>query len=149
MSRRRPWKKLNTTDLPAVNAALNSTSAVLLTAGYWCIRHGKRDAHRVCMIGAFAVSTVFLVCYVIYHLQVGSVKFTGQGWVRPLYFFILITHILLAAATLPLSVLTLFRGLAGRFPQHKAIARWALPVWWYVSVTGVVVYWMLYHLYRS
>lgn len=149
MSRRRPRKKLNTADLPAVNAALNSTSAVLLTAGYWCIRNGKRDAHRACMIAAFAVSTVFLVFYVIYHLQVGSVKFTGQGWVRPLYFFILITHIILAAFTLPLAVLTLFRGLAGRFPQHKAIARWALPVWWYVSVTGVVVYWMLYHLYRS
>lgn len=140
---------MNTADLPAVNAALNTTSAALLTAGYWCIRTGKRDAHRACMIGAFAVSTVFLVFYVIYHLQVGSVKFTGQGWIRPLYFFILITHIVLAAFTLPLAVLTLFRGLAGRFTQHKAIARWALPVWWYVSVTGVVVYWMLYHLYRS
>jgi uncharacterized membrane protein YozB (DUF420 family) len=140
---------LSTTDLPAVNASLNALSAMLLTAGYGCIRAGKKDAHRACMIAAFSVSTVFLVCYVIYHLQVGSVKFTGQGWIRPVYFFVLITHILLAACTLPLAVVTLFRGLAGRFPQHRAIARWALPVWWYVSVTGVVVYWMLYHLYRS
>lgn len=140
---------MSTTDLPAVNASLNGLSAVLLTAGYGCIRAGKKDAHRAFMIAAFSVSTVFLVCYVIYHLQVGSVKFTGQGWIRPVYFFILITHILLAACTLPLAVVTLFRGLAGRFEQHRAIARWALPVWWYVSVTGVVVYWMLYHLYRS
>ena len=122
---------------------------MLLTAGYGFIRNGKKDAHRVCMIAAFAVSTVFLVCYVIYHLQVGSVKFTGQGWIRPVYFFVLITHIVLAACTLPLAVVTLYRGLSGRFEQHRAIARWALPVWWYVSVTGVVVYWMLYHLYRS
>jgi uncharacterized membrane protein YozB (DUF420 family) len=132
-----------------VNAALNSTSAVLLTAGYWCIRNGKREAHKAFMIAAFAVSTLFLITYVIYHYQAGSVAFTGQGWVRPVYFFILITHIVLAAFTLPLAVLTLFRGLAGRFAQHKAVARWALPVWWYVSVTGVVVYVMLYHLYRS
>ena len=140
---------MNTTDLPAINASLNGLSAALLTAGYAFIRNGKKDAHRACMIAAFAVSTVFLVCYVIYHLQVGSVKFTGQGWIRPVYFFVLITHIVLAASTLPLAVVTLYRGLSGRFEQHRAIARWALPVWWYVSVTGVVVYWMLYHLYRS
>jgi len=145
----RPGGGVDVSALPALNALLNATSAILLTAGWVCIRRRRIRAHQACMLGAFGVSLVFLLSYVVYHYVAGSRPFTGQGWIRPVYFFILITHIILAAFTLPLAVLTLVRGLAGRFQQHKAIARWALPVWWYVSVTGVVVYVMLYHLYPS
>jgi len=133
--------------LAPVNASLNFVSAVLLGIGYWAIRNKKVSLHRACMIGAFSVSVVFLVCYVIYHLTVGSVKFTGQGWVRPVYFFILITHITLAATVPVLAVITLIRGLKGNYERHRAIARWAWPIWMYVSVTGVVVYVMLYQIY--
>jgi uncharacterized membrane protein YozB (DUF420 family) len=135
---------LTVNDLPAVNATLNATSGVLLAIGYFLIRRRRIEQHRRVMLAAFATSTLFLVCYVIYHVQVGSVPFTRQGLVRPLYFAILITHVVLAAAVLPLALVTLSRGLQARYPRHRAIARWTLPVWLYVSVTGVLVYVLLY-----
>jgi uncharacterized membrane protein YozB (DUF420 family) len=131
-------------DLPAVNAVLNGIAGVLLIVGYSLIRAGRRDLHRKWMLAAFATSSLFLISYVTYHAQVGSVRFTRQGWVRPLYFTILITHVTLAAAVLPLALVTLTRGLKGRFVQHRAIARWTFPIWLYVSVTGVLVYVLLY-----
>jgi uncharacterized membrane protein YozB (DUF420 family) len=131
-------------DLPAVNATLNAIAGVLLCVAYVLIRQRRIDAHRRTMIAAFATSSLFLICYVIYHAQVGSVRFTRQGFVRPLYFTILITHVTLAAAVLPLAIVTLSRGLKARFKQHRAIARWTLPIWLYVSVTGVLVYVLLY-----
>jgi len=131
-------------DLPAVNATLNAIAAVLLCVAYVLIRQRRIDAHRRTMIAAFATSSLFLICYIVYHAQVGSVRFTRQGFVRPLYFSILITHVTLAAAVLPLAIVTLSRGLKARFTQHRAIARWTLPIWLYVSVTGVLVYVLLY-----
>ena len=131
-------------DLPAVNATLNALSGILLIFGYVSIRMRRIDRHRQCMIAAFVTSSLFLVCYVIYHAQVGSVRFTRQGFVRPLYFSILITHVTLAAAVLPLAIVTLSRGLRAQYARHRAIARWTLPVWLYVSVTGVLVYVLLY-----
>ena len=131
-------------DLPAVNATLNAIAGVLLCVAYVLIRQRRIAAHRRTMIAAFATSSLFLICYVIYHAQVGSVRFTRQGFVRPLYFTILITHVTLAAAVLPLAIVTLSRGLKERFKQHRAIARWTLPIWLYVSVTGVLVYVLLY-----
>jgi uncharacterized membrane protein YozB (DUF420 family) len=131
-------------DLPAVNATLNALSGILLTIGYALIRARRIAQHRACMIAAFTTSSLFLVCYLIYHAQVGSVPFTRHGFVRPAYFAILISHVTLAAAVLPLSILTLSRGLKARYPQHRRIARWTLPIWWYVSVTGVLVYVLLY-----
>ena len=130
--------------LPAINATLNAISGVLLFIGYLLIRARRIDLHRRCMIAAFTASSLFLVCYVIYHAQVGSVRFTREGFVRPLYFSILITHVTLAAVVLPLAVVTLSRGLQARYPKHRAIARWTLPIWLYVSVTGVLVYVLLY-----
>ena len=132
--------------LPAVNACLNATSAVLLVAGYRAIRAGRRETHQRLMLAAFSVSVLFLVCYLIYHAQVGSVPFQGQGPVRKVYFAILISHTILAALVPPLAGVTLYRAWKGRFDKHRRLARIALPVWLYVSVTGVVVYWMLYHL---
>lgn len=132
--------------LPTLNAALNSASALLLVAGYLCIRNQKVLAHKLSMLSAFTTSALFLVSYLIYHFQVGSVPFQGQGWIRRLYFTILISHTILAAAIVPLVLLTLVRALKGNFDRHKRIARWTLPLWLYVSVTGVVVYWMLYRL---
>ena len=131
-------------DLPAVNASLNALSGVLLLVGYILIRAKRVELHRRCMLAAFTTSALFLVCYVVYHAQVGSVRFTREGVVRPLYFTILITHVVLAAVVLPLAVVTLSRGLKKRVRQHRAIARWALPIWLYVSVTGVLVYVLLY-----
>jgi uncharacterized membrane protein YozB (DUF420 family) len=131
-------------DLPAVNASLNATSGLLLLCGYTLIRLRKIDLHRRFMIAAFVSSSVFLVCYVIYHAQVGSVPFPRQGFVRLLYFVILITHVVLAATVPPLAIITLTRGLKGRYPQHRRIARWTFPIWMYVSVTGVLVYVLLY-----
>ena len=131
-------------DLPAVNATLNALSGILLIMGYVSIRARRIKWHRLCMIAAFVTSSIFLICYVIYHAQVGSVRFTRQGFVRPLYFAILITHVTLAATVVPLAVLTLARGLRAQYPRHRAIARWAFPVWLYVSVTGVLVYVLLY-----
>ena len=133
--------------LPALNAALNGVSACLLSVGFLCIRRKQVTAHKTCMISAFVTSTIFLVSYLTYHYHVGSVPFRGQGWVRPVYFAILISHSVLAAATVPLVLVTLSRALRGRFDRHARIARWTLPVWLYVSVTGVIVYWMLYHLF--
>lgn len=131
-------------DLPALNAALNATAAVLLITGYALIRAGRRQQHRRVMIGAFVTSSAFLVSYLVYHAQVGSVKFTREGFVRPIYFTILTTHVMLAAAVLPLAIVTLSRGLTSRFDRHRRIARWTLPIWLYVSVTGVLVYVLLY-----
>jgi uncharacterized membrane protein YozB (DUF420 family) len=131
-------------DLPAVNATLNGVAGVLLLIGFLLIRSRNIDLHRRFMIGAFMTSALFLVSYVVYHAQVGSVRFTRQGFVRPLYFTILVTHVTLAAAVLPLAIVTLTRGLKGRFQAHRTIARWTLPIWLYVSVTGVLVYVLLY-----
>ena len=131
-------------DLPAVNASLNALSGILLMIGYALIRTRRIGTHRKVMIAAFVTSSIFLVCYVIYHAQVGSVRFTRQGFVRPLYFTILITHVTLAATVLPLAIVTLSRGLNARYDRHRAIARWTFPIWLYVSVTGVLVYVLLY-----
>ncbi len=132
--------------LPTVNAVLNATAAVLLVWGYWLIRHGRRQAHRRVMISAFVVSCAFLVCYLIYHAQVGSKPFGHSGAIRAVYLSILATHTVLAAAVPVLAIITLRRGLGQRFDAHRRLARWTLPIWLYVSVTGVVVYAMLYHL---
>ena len=133
-------------DLPTLNAALNATSFVLLSTGYVLIRLGKRDQHRRCMLAALVVSALFLISYVVYHAQVGSVPFKGVGTIRAAYFTILISHVILAIAIVPLVIVTASRALSARFDQHRAIARWTLPLWWYVSVTGVVVYVMLYRM---
>ena len=137
---------ISASQLPAVNAALNSLSAVFLFAGFLFIRAKNRDAHRVCMLSAFTCSTLFLVSYLIYHYQVGSVPFKSQGWIRPVYFTILISHTILAAAVVPLALITLSRALRERFAAHRRMARWTFPIWLYVSVTGVVVYLLLYGL---
>ena len=134
------------TQLPAVNATLNGIAATLLAAGYVCIRRGRIDLHRRCMLAAFATSALFLVSYLVYHAQVGSRPFTGEGPARVVYFTILVSHIVLAAAILPLAIVTLRRGLRRDDARHAALARWTLPIWLYVSVTGVAVYWMLYQL---
>jgi uncharacterized membrane protein YozB (DUF420 family) len=131
-------------DLPAVNATLNALSGILLLVGYVHIRARRIEQHRKTMLTAFATSSLFLICYVVYHAQVGSVRFTRQGLVRPLYFTILITHVTLAAAVLPLAIVTLSRGLKARYARHRIIARWTFPIWMYVSVTGVLVYVLLY-----
>jgi uncharacterized membrane protein YozB (DUF420 family) len=137
---------VNLSDLPALNATLNATSAVLLMIGYGFIRRGQVRRHRAAMISACVVSTLFLTSYLIYHANAGSKPFSGHGPIRVVYFTILITHILLAAAILPLALITLSRGLRGRFDRHVAIARWTFPIWMYVSVTGVIVYLMLYRM---
>jgi putative membrane protein len=131
-------------NLPTVNAVLNSISAVLLATGYVFVRQGRLAHHRACMLAAFGTSTLFLVSYLIYHANVGSVPYQGEGLQRAAYFVILISHIVLAAIILPLTLITLTRALTGSFDRHRAIARWTLPIWLYVSVTGVVVYVMLY-----
>lgn len=133
--------------LPALNAILNGTSAALLLCGYLCIRRKKIAAHRACMVSAFAVSALFLISYLTLHYYAGMTRFTGQGWIRPAYFSILLSHTILAAAIVPLILLTLSRAIRGQFDRHVRIARWTLPCWVYVSVTGVVVYWILYQLY--
>jgi uncharacterized membrane protein YozB (DUF420 family) len=133
-------------DLPALNAALNGTAAALLVSGYACIRGRRVTAHRACMILAVVASTLFLASYLTYHAQVGSVPYRGTGWLRALYFTILLTHTVLAAVIVPLVAVTLVRALRGNFERHRAIARWTLPIWLYVSTTGVAVYVMLYRL---
>ena len=130
---------------PALNATLNGTSAVLLVTGRYLISRGKIMAHRACMIAAVTASAVFLGCYLYFHFHAGNILFLGQGWVRPVYFSILISHVVLAVVIVPLAIVTLARGLGGRYPQHRKIARWTWPLWMYVSVTGVIVYFMLYH----
>lgn len=131
----------------AFDACLNGTSAGLLVAGYIAVRKGKINIHKTMMISAFVVSTAFLLSYVIYHLHVGVVHFKGQGWIRPFYFTLLGTHTVLAIVIVPMILITLRRAWLERFDKHRVIARWTLPLWLYVSVTGVLVYFMLYHWY--
>jgi uncharacterized membrane protein YozB (DUF420 family) len=133
-------------DLPTLNATLNATAAILLAIGWVLIRRRRVRAHRAVMLAAFGVSTLFLISYVIYHANAGSRPFPGQGAIRGVYFFILITHIVLAAAIVPMALLTLSRGLREQFDRHVPLARWTLPIWLYVSITGVVVYLMLYRI---
>ena len=134
-------------DLPAMNATLNGVASTFLIAGYVFIRNGRRDAHRLCMLSALTTSALFLVSYVVYHANAGSVRFQGTGVIRAVYFAVLVPHVILAATILPLALITTARGLRGDFVRHVRIARWTLPVWLYVSVTGVIVYVMLYQLY--
>ncbi|HTD68392.1 MAG TPA: DUF420 domain-containing protein [Candidatus Limnocylindria bacterium] len=136
-------------DLPAVNASLNALSTVFLTLGYIFIKQQKRDAHRNCMIAAFTTSTIFLACYLTYHFFHGSTKFQGQGTVRYVYLAILITHVILAIVIVPLILITMSRALRQRWEFHKKIARWTWPLWMYVSVTGVIVYMMLYQWFPA
>jgi uncharacterized membrane protein YozB (DUF420 family) len=141
--------------LPHVNAILNTTSGLFLIAGFIFIRRRRIKAHRASMIAAFLASTIFLVSYILYHsllayyLGQGPTKFKGEGFIRPVYFVILITHTILAIAVVPFILMTLVRALRGNFEKHRRIARWTLPVWLYVSVTGVIVYLMLYRIYPS
>ena len=137
---------MSVSDLPALNATLNATSAVLLTIGWILIRRGRIAQHRAVMIAAVSTSALFLVSYLVYHAQVGSVRFTKQGPIRAVYFTILLTHTVLAAAIVPLVLVTLTRGLRARYERHRRIARWTMPLWLYVSVTGVIVYLMLYQM---
>lgn len=136
-------------DLPLLNACLNALSATLLLAGYAFIRRGRVARHKACMAAAIVVSALFLATYVLYHYRVGSVRFTATGWPRTVYFAILITHTPLAALVLPLALVTAARALRGRFEKHVRIARWTLPVWLYVSVTGVLIYLMLYRWFPA
>ncbi len=133
-------------NLPHLNAMLNATSAVLLTAGFVCIVRRRVAAHRACMLAAFATSALFLACYLVYHYHVGHVAYSGRGAIRAVYLTILASHVLLAVLVLPLALATLYRAFRADFPRHRRIARWTLPIWLYVSVTGVVVYWMLYKM---
>ena len=139
---------MNVAVLPTLNACLNAASAVCLVLGFLCIRAQRIAAHRICMVAAFGLSTGFLCSYLIYHARVGSVRFTQTGWIRPVYFSILLTHTALAVAIVPLVLRTLWLAVRGRFTEHLLVARWTLPLWLYVSVTGVVVYGMLYRLPR-
>jgi putative membrane protein len=132
---------------PALNALLNSSSAIFLTAGYVQIRRRRIASHRVCMFLALFCSAAFLASYLIYHARAGILHFAGQGWIRPVYFTLLTTHTLLAVIILPLAIVTLSRALTQKFDRHRRIARWTLPIWLYVSVTGVIVYLLLYRLY--
>jgi len=134
-------------DLSTVNAGLNALCAVLLASGFVCIRRRRVEAHRRFMMSAFVTSCLFLVSYLVYHSQVGSVRFQGQGWIRPVYFTILTTHTVLAGVIVPLAIITLRRGLRRDIRRHRRIARWTLPIWFYVSITGVVIYVLLYHVY--
>jgi uncharacterized membrane protein YozB (DUF420 family) len=133
-------------DLPALNAVLNGTSGLLIAAGWVLIRRGRRAAHKRVMLAAVACSAVFLVSYLTYHFHVGSVPFQGQGPIRTVYFAILISHTILAVAIVPLVLITVSHGLRERFDRHRRIARVTMPLWAYVSVTGVVIYWMLYRM---
>jgi uncharacterized membrane protein YozB (DUF420 family) len=132
--------------LPTVNAVLNAISVSLLIGGYVCIRQKRIEAHRRCMLAAFTTSVIFLASYLLLRYLAGVTRFSGEGWIRPVYFTILLSHTVLAAGMLPLILVTLARALRGHFVRHARIARWTLPVWLYVSITGVVVYWMLYRL---
>ena len=140
-------------DLPAVNASLNGLSAIFLTAGFIFIRRKNKIAHRNCMVSAFVTSILFLICYIIYHsyrywvLNIGPTKFANPEWFRPIYLTILITHTILAIVIVPMILITLNRALRGRFDAHKKIARWTWPLWMYVSVTGVIVYLLLYQIF--
>jgi putative membrane protein len=133
-------------DLPALNATLNATTALLLSAGYLMVRRRRLLAHKTLMLSAFGVSVLFLTSYLYYHVHAGVKHYHGQGWLRPVYFAILFTHTVLAASVVPLAVTTVYFGLRARHPRHQHIARWTLPIWLYVSVTGVVVYLLLFRL---
>ena len=137
---------MSVTDLPALNATLNAISFVFLVTGYVFIRKGQWQRHRACMIAALVMSALFLTSYVVYHLQVGSVPFRKTGWIRTVYFAVLIPHVILAAAIVPLILITVSRALSRRFDKHRRIARVTLPLWLYVSITGVIVYLMLYQM---
>jgi putative membrane protein len=137
---------ISAAELPTVNAALNSLSGAFLTLGFIFIKSKNIKAHKACMLAAFASSSLFLISYLVYHYQVGSVPFKGQGAIRTLYFTILLTHTILAVVVVPLALITLFRALKENFPAHRRIARWTFPIWLYVSITGVLVYVMLYRL---
>lgn len=143
---RHPSPLISVSELPAVNAALNSLSAIFLVGGYLFIRSRNIPAHKACMLSAFGSSILFLASYLVYHYQVGSVPFKGQGSIRLVYFTILVTHTILATTVVPLALVTLFRAFRERFDAHRRIARWSFPIWLYVSVTGVIVYWMLYRM---
>jgi putative membrane protein len=133
----------------ALNASLNGLSAILLSGGYFAIRQGRRELHKRFMIGAFFISCAFLVSYLIYHYRVGHVAFQGQGLIRPIYFALLVSHTTLAAAIVPMILMTLRRAWLERYDRHRIIARWTLPLWLYVSVTGVIVYMMVYQWYAA
>ncbi len=135
--------------LPVVNACLNAASAFFLLTGYSFIRRGKMRPHRACMVTAFVCSSVFLACYLYFHAHAGLIRFGGRGWIRPVYFTLLGTHTVLAIAIVPLALITLSRALTHKFDRHRRIARWTLPIWMYVSVTGVIVYFLLYRLYPA
>ncbi|HEY8714043.1 MAG TPA: DUF420 domain-containing protein [Candidatus Acidoferrum sp.] len=134
---------------PTLNAILNGTSGILLACGYVAIRRGKVQVHKRFMISAFAVSTVFLISYLVYHYRVGHVPFQGQGWIRPVYFMLLTSHTILAIVIVPMILITLRRALLEKFDRHRIIARWTLPLWFYVCVTGVIVYLMVYQIYAA
>lgn len=144
---------MQVSDLPALNACLNGAAALLLVAGWVFIKQGRREAHQKCMVGAFVMSVLFLISYVTYHVlrqqQTGSAhtRFTDPAWFRPIYLSILVTHLVGAIAIVPMVLVTLYRALRGRFDQHRSVARWTWPVWMYVSVTGVVIYLLLYHVF--
>lgn len=140
---------MSISDLPSLNGALNAVSTMLLLAGYRFIRRREVQRHRLCMVTAFVVSVAFLVSYVVYHYQAGSTRFPGVGWIRPFYFMMLASHVVLAALIPPLALVTLVRATRGDFQRHRRIARWTLPAWLYVSGTGVAIYWMLYHVYAA
>jgi len=131
---------LDVSGLPAFHALLNGACAVLLVGGVWAVKEGRIEAHRLAMVGAFALSTVFLLSYVTYHAQVPSTPFGGEGWIRPVYFFILITHIALAPVILPLALYAVLRAFRAEYGRHRKVARWTFPLWLYVAVTGVLVY---------
>lgn len=134
---------------PAINATLNASSAIFLCLGYASIRRKQVAAHKACMLAAFTSSTIFLISYLVYHARVGSVRFQGAGWIRPVYFALLLSHTVLAVAIVPLALTTLSRALRGRFDAHRRVARWTLPLWLYVSLTGVLVYFMLYRWFAG
>lgn len=140
---------LEISQLPTLNACLNATSAVLLVTGYYFIRQHNIAAHRLSMLLAFTVSILFLCSYLYYHAHIGSTRFTGAGWIRPVYFIILLSHTVLAAIVPFLAIVTFYRAIQQQFDKHRRLARWTLPLWLYVSVTGVVIYWLLYHVYPS
>jgi putative membrane protein len=138
---------MSLSDLPAINACLNGLSAIFLTAGYLFIKRKNQVAHRNCMVSAFVTSTIFLVCYLVYHFNAGRTVFREPAWFRPIYLTVLLTHTLLAVAILPMVLVTLHRAIKQRFELHKKIARWTWPIWMYVSVTGVVIYLLLYQIF--
>tara|TARA_B100000949_G_C14095305_1_gene371726 strand:+ start:270 stop:686 length:417 start_codon:yes stop_codon:yes gene_type:complete len=135
---------ISISELPTLNAILNGISGILLLTGYWFIRQKKIALHKTCMLGALLISTLFLICYVTYHYQIGSKPFSGEGGIRYLYFSILIPHVILAAVTLPMAIITVKKAWKKQFEEHRRLGKWTLPIWLYVSVTGILIYLMLY-----